>query len=184
MSLLLFCRLTIFAWLGLQIFFLNWTSLSLPRLTASQIRNSFSLRLDPIRQTEKSTEKPEQLRALIGQRVGLCNEEQFDAIRSPMTFREMYNLLGPPSNGLDIVRMHWNCVDGRWFALDCIHSYDEMVHDFEARRDPAAPGNTWISMSRDMGRGYCERFRIPDRKSDEVEIAILKFGPKGPPKWY
>ena len=177
------CQIAVVTSLGLQFMLLNWKSISLPRLTRAQIKSSFKLRLDPSRETQSSSETLEELRAQVGQRLGICSEEQFDSIQSPISFREIQALLGPPTNGFNIGDMTWICADRRWFRFSCIRSYDGKVYDFQARLNPIAPNPNSMSMSRDTGQGYRERFIIPARRPGEIEAATRRIGKREHIEW-
>jgi hypothetical protein len=90
--------------------------------------------------------------------------------------------------------MLWKCVDGRWFEVFFIASFDRLIYDFEARLNPIAPNPTSTSMHRNEGRGYKMNYVLPSRRAGEIEDAIGRLGPTGskrlvpilrtPGEWY
>lgn len=156
---------------------------SLPQLTTAQRERSFRLRVECSHWKGRVRSDRDLIQQQLGRLDGICTEEQFDAIRTPMTFREVFRLLGPSRfNRIDSDFMQWTCVDARSFQMNGVNEFDALIHDFESLRDQQVSGVRSMSMYRDEGI-YREHFGIPARKPDEVETAIRQFGPKGRPEW-
>lgn len=115
----------------------------------------------------------------------VCLKAQFDAVRWPMTYQELLNLLGEPFMDQDHVgdMVTWQCEDGRTLNIrptgrnDRKQSFSFNKSQAEKMRYGVAEfGELHMSVYRGMGR--VRFFLIPERKPREIEEAIKQLGPR------
>ncbi|MDB5336929.1 MAG: hypothetical protein JWN70_2548 [Planctomycetaceae bacterium] len=116
-------------------------------------------------------------------RKHVCFKAQFDAVRSPMTIKELQQLLGEPSslrNGPGDV-IGWSCEDRRTIKV-LMEWRINLNSPYKCRVSESAvlnfgfPTPDELQMSQYMGQGRVRFFLIPERKPGEVEAAIKLVG--------
>lgn len=117
----------------------------------------------------------------------ICLISQFDAIRTPMTLKELTGLLGDPINRPvhSFQTLYWICEDERRIhvLLNNTFSPTQSFHFQKSQIETmryTLPELGELQMGRYLGRGKVRFFLLPDRKAGEVEEAIKRLGPGKP----
>ncbi|MDB5336928.1 MAG: hypothetical protein JWN70_2547 [Planctomycetaceae bacterium] len=113
----------------------------------------------------------------------ICFKSQFDAVRSPMTIKELFQLLGEPVSlgnkpGETVV---WSCEDHRGISVVMAGSINSKGQYKCRIEEPEGlnfgfPRSNELQLFQYKGQGRVRFFVIPDRKPGEVEAAIKLVG--------